>query len=252
MVTRRILALESATDWLSIALLEGDRVVRLDEATGTRRHASALMPLVANALEAAGWSLDALDALVVSAGPGSFTSLRIGLATAKGLAFGRALEAVGVSTLESVALAATDEPESAESPSVLAVLDARRGECYAGAWRRDGDGLGAPVLQEGLYSPGAIASALKGPVIVVCPDRIAVAERLAAAGVAVVQRIEGEAARPRADRTGRLGVRALADGRGGPVEDLAARYLRRAEAEATRLGEPVEAGEVARIGNETA
>ena len=101
-MSRRLLAIESATDWLSVSLHEGGRVVDLREAEGTRQHASALMPLIAGMLDGAGWALADLGGLAASVGPGSFTSLRIGLATLKGLAFGRDLPVVGVSTLEAV------------------------------------------------------------------------------------------------------------------------------------------------------
>ena len=97
---KRILAIESATDWLSVALFEDGQQESLLESEETRQHASSLMPLIERGLVDLGWTPSSLDGMVVSAGPGSFTSLRIGLATAKGLAFGRDLEAVGVSTLE--------------------------------------------------------------------------------------------------------------------------------------------------------
>ena len=102
-MTTRLLAIESATDSLSIALMEGDEVVLCEEAGETRQHASVLLPLIDQAFRDVGWSIGDLDALAVSSGPGSFTSLRIGLATAKGLAFGREIQAIGVSTLEAMA-----------------------------------------------------------------------------------------------------------------------------------------------------
>lgn len=242
---RRLLAIESATDWLSIALAEGDDVVLLREAERARQHSSALLPLVRAGLEELGWSVSQLDALAVSAGPGSFTSLRIGLASAKGLAFGRDWQGVGVSTLEAMALGARDGVD--EGGDVVALLDARRGEWYAGGWRVAGGEL-VPGLVEGLYDPVTMAADLAGPVTLCCPDRAGWHEAFEAAGIGVRARVEGEAARPRADRVARLGIEALARGEGGPVEALAARYLRRAEAEAQRLGGPVEQGEVARVG----
>ncbi|MCR9093403.1 MAG: tRNA (adenosine(37)-N6)-threonylcarbamoyltransferase complex dimerization subunit type 1 TsaB [bacterium] len=241
---RRLLALESATDWLSIALAEDDDVVCVQEAARTRRHSAELLPLVRAALADVGWSVSQLDALAVSAGPGSFTSLRIGLASAKGLAFGRDWLGVGVSTLEAMALGVLDEAE--EGTQVVPLLDARRGEWYAGGWRRQDGGRVAGLL-EGLYDPATMASDLDGPVTFCCPDRLGWHVDFEAAGIEIAARIEGEAARPRADRVARLGLEALARGEGQPVEALSARYLRRAEAEAQRLGGPVERGEVARV-----
>lgn len=252
-MSRRLLALESATDWLSIALVEADRVVLLREADGTRQHAAQLMPLVESALGELGWRVGQLDALAVSAGPGSFTSLRIGLATAKGLAFGRDWQAVPVSTLEAMALGAVKDPAAEDAAgdmaggAIVALLDARRGEWYAGGWRHAGAAL-VPMLAEGLYAPATLAADLDGPVTLVCPDRTGWDAAFREAGVRIERCIEGAAARPRADRVARLGLAALARGDGMPVDALAARYLRRAEAEAKRLGAPVESGEVARVG----
>jgi tRNA threonylcarbamoyladenosine biosynthesis protein TsaB len=263
--TGRLLAIESATDWLSIALLDGEDVVLLREAEGTRKHASSLLPLIDTGLSEIGWSIGDLDSLAVSAGPGSFTSLRIGLATAKGLAFGRNLRAVGVSTLEAMASAAPIADSSA-AVNVVALLDARRGQWYAGGWSRSASGSGAAssstprsaeagaagmgwtsVLAEGLYAPEQLAADVDGPVILVSPEPRDWWADFEAAGVRVASIVEGVAARPRADTVGRLGVARLAAGEGGSAEALGARYLRRAEAEAKRLGGPVEEGEVARI-----
>lgn len=255
----RILSIESATDWLSIALLEGEQVVCLRVAEGTRRHAAALLPLVEAGLAEAGWRVEDLEALAISTGPGSFTSLRIGLATAKGLAFGRGLRAVGVSTLEAMALGAFETAAGLDAagkdPEVLALLDARRGEWYAGSWVAGASAAGegaprgglVPRLSEGLYAPAELAGDLSRPVVACSPERAGWREAFAAAGLEIVATVEGEAARPRADRVGRLGARRLAAGEGEPVEALGARYLRRAEAEAQRLGRPVEAGELARV-----
>lgn len=251
-MSQRLLALESATDWLSVAFFDGAELVGLFEADGRRRHAAATMPLVERGLAEVGWTLDTLEAIAVSAGPGSFTSLRIGLATAKGLAFGRDWTAVGVSTLEAMALGAAEDGAggagSADAEPVLALLDARRGEWYAGAWRAPGTPAAEVVLPEGLYGPEALVADLPGPVRLVCPEPGDGRSTLEAAGLRLVDAIEGEAARPRADRVGRLGRTLLAAGQGEPVEALSARYLRRAQAEAQRLGAPVEAGEIARIG----
>jgi tRNA threonylcarbamoyladenosine biosynthesis protein TsaB len=243
---RRLLAIESATDWLSVSLHEGDRVVQLREAEGTRQHASALMPLIAETLAEAGWELADLDALAASVGPGSFTSLRIGLATLKGLAFGHDLPAVGVSTLEAMASGALDGARASSGDAVLALLDARRGEAYAGAWQWGG-ARPSQTLAEGLYAPAELAADLSRRICLVCPEPAAWRADFEAAGLEIGSVVEGPAARPRADRVGVLALAALDRGEGRPAEALSARYLRRAEAEAKRLGGPVEEGELARL-----
>jgi tRNA threonylcarbamoyladenosine biosynthesis protein TsaB len=111
-----VLAFDSATDVATSALLEDGRV--LGEGQSEPR---ALLAEVDRLLDAAGATPADLDALVVGTGPGSFTSTRIGLATARGLALALELPVAGVSTLDALASAADD---------VVPVLDARRREVF--------------------------------------------------------------------------------------------------------------------------
>ncbi|MAG32673.1 MAG: tRNA (adenosine(37)-N6)-threonylcarbamoyltransferase complex dimerization subunit type 1 TsaB [Deltaproteobacteria bacterium] len=246
---RKLLAIESATDWLSVALLEGEESVCLHQVGGSRQHAAALLPAIEHVLTSAHTTLDQLEAIAVSAGPGSFTSLRIGLATAKGLLFGRDLPAIGISTLEAMALRALESRTGAPRHEVVALLDARRGEWYAGGWAFDSGAGAIPRLSlgEGLYGPAQLAQDLRGPVVLVSPERAGWREVFDAAGLRIQAVVEGDAARPRADWVGRLAQRRLDRGEGGAAQSLTARYLRRAQAEAQRLGGPVERGEVARV-----
>lgn len=255
----RLLALESATDGLSVAVLDaGGRVVALEARGGSRQHSSALLSVVDAALRAAGVELAEIDAMAITTGPGSFTSLRIGLATVKGLAFGRAMPVVGVSTLEAMAFAVlagealageAGLAEDCAGLDVLALLDARRGEWYAGAWRagETPDGLPVGTLTAGLYAPARLAEDLSRPVVAVCPEPGPWRTSLEQAGLRFAACIEGAAAGPRADRVGRLGLLRLARGEGEPASTLSARYLRRAQAEAQRTGQAVEAGETGRL-----
>jgi len=260
---RRVLAIESATDFLSVALLEDESLVGTRVSGERSQHTASLLPALDALLEESRIGLDAIDALAVSSGPGSFTSLRIGLASVKGLALSRDLPAIGVSTLEAMALAVLEgEGEgkgggdgasvddvarpgrSGEGGGVVALLDARRGEWYAGGWSRatERGGLPRPTLAEGLYAPTRIADAISADVILVSPEA---SERLGVfgeAGLSAVQVVSGASGRPRAEWVGRLAQRRLARGEGGSAERLVARYLRRAEAEAKRVGSPVERG----------
>lgn len=247
---RKVLAIESATDWLSVALLEGDDVLGERRSDSRMQHAAALLPAIDATLGSAGLSLDEIDAVAVSIGPGSFTSLRIGLATVKGLGFRRDFEAVGVSTLEAMALAGWAHEDATQVDAVLALLDARRGEWYAGSFARPASERSrpSPRLAEGLYAPAPMALAIEGSIGVVAPQAGAWEDALEAAGVDVRWRLAGETARPGAVWIGRLGQLRLDAGEGRAPADLVARYLRRAEAEAKRLGGPVEAGEVADLG----
>ena len=123
-----ILGLDTATADTAVALWApgGPEVERRDEPPlGARpAHALRLLPLVAEVLAAAGAGWEQIERIAVGVGPGSFTGLRLGIATARGLAQARALPVVGVSSLAALA----DGGDAA-----LAVIDARRGEVFAAA-----------------------------------------------------------------------------------------------------------------------
>ena len=243
---RLLLAIESATDWLSVALLEDDRLLELRRSDALRSHATALLPTIDALLTDAGAQLDDLGGLAVSVGPGSFTSLRIGLATAKGLLFGRRLPAIGVPTLAAMALSVQAGPAAANTTvrEVLALLDARRGEWYAAGWRRATPASPwTASVEEGLYAPTKLAARLDGgSTLVVSPETAAWLPALEAAGVTLAGVISGESGRPSAEWVGRWAQQRLAQGASDGAPSLEARYVRRAQAEAQRLADPVEAG----------
>ena len=121
------LLLETATDVCSVAVARDGQLLATAEATEVHQHASRLTLFVREALLQANLSLDAVDRVVLSDGPGSYTSLRVGAATVKGLCLARpTLDFAVVPTLESLALAA---PGGA-GDHVLATLNSRRDEVY--------------------------------------------------------------------------------------------------------------------------
>jgi tRNA threonylcarbamoyladenosine biosynthesis protein TsaB len=227
-----LLALESATAFASVALLRDDALVVELTATGSRPHSTRLLPLVDRALGTAGVTLAQVDAFAISVGPGSFTGLRIGLATLQGLALGSARPVAAVSTLAGLACAA------AGPDPVLACLDARRGEVYAAVFV-PGREAEAPRVAEGVYRPEALAERIPRPCTLVgCAGEEAVLGPLAARlgdGVTLAP-----PAPPRAWHVGRLGRECLARGEGVAAGRVVPRYLRRAEAEARRTGQPFE------------
>ena len=137
-----VLGFDTATPDTVVALLAGDappRELRHTPAPGERPgHASRLLPLAGELLDGAGLRFADIDRIGVGVGPGTFTGLRIGVATARALAQAAGADLAAVSTLQALAAAAEHDGP------VLAVLDARRGEAFAAAWR-DGERLLAPV-----------------------------------------------------------------------------------------------------------
>ena len=132
-----LLAFDTATPVTSVALARGGEMqeARDDPAPGERpRHTSALLPLADGLLHAAGLRWADVGRIAVGVGPGTFTGLRIGLATARTLASTRAIGLVGVSTAASLALGAWDHAAAAHCDHVAAVIDARRGEVFAAVW----------------------------------------------------------------------------------------------------------------------
>jgi tRNA threonylcarbamoyladenosine biosynthesis protein TsaB len=159
----RILAFDTATQATTVALSGVGDVVftaRHDPQPGERPgHATQLLPLVARVMDRAGVGWDGVDRIAVGTGPGTFTGLRIGIATARALARARSVPLVGVSTLQSLALVRpAPDVVPAGLDDVLAVLDARRGEVFAAGWRMDEAGeFDSALIPPRALSPEALA-----------------------------------------------------------------------------------------------
>lgn len=149
-----LLAIETATESCSVALLAGDRLITRSE-LAPRRHAELLLPMCEQVLAEAGLSRRALDAIAVGRGPGAFTGVRLAVSAAQGIALALDLPVVPVSSLAALALDMADEAGD-DGAAILAVIDARMGEIYAGAFRRDGDGLVQPLGEERVGAPDAL------------------------------------------------------------------------------------------------
>lgn len=172
-----ILAFDTATRATAVALDQTE--LRDDPPPGVRpRHASRLMSLITELLEQTGTGWTQVERIAVGTGPGTFTGLRIGVASARALAHARRIPLVGVSTLESLALSAVrlPEPGARERPEgsnlVLAVLDARRGEVFAAGWsvRAAEVAFATPLLGPAALAPGTLAemaAGLGGPALAV-------------------------------------------------------------------------------------
>jgi tRNA threonylcarbamoyladenosine biosynthesis protein TsaB len=161
-----ILAFDTATPATTVALALGDgRVLarRHEPREGERPgHATQLLPLALALLEEAGVDWPVLERLAVGVGPGTFTGLRIGVATARALAQAHAIPLVGISTLRSLAAGAATPAGVAARAPVLAVLDARRGEAFAAAWAPGAaaDAAAEPLLAAAALAPERLAEAI--------------------------------------------------------------------------------------------
>jgi tRNA threonylcarbamoyladenosine biosynthesis protein TsaB len=131
----RILALDTSTEWCSVAVGDGAIWHARDEHAG-QAHSERVLPMVHAALAEAGWTLARLDGLAFGAGPGSFTGVRIGCGVAQGLALGADLPVVPVPTLAAIA---QEVFRTRGWGRVLACLDARMREVYTAAYARGDD-----------------------------------------------------------------------------------------------------------------
>ena len=125
----KILALDSTANTSTVAVLENDRLLGLYTANIKNTHSETLLPMVKGLLDTLKLTVDDIDAFAVSEGPGSFTGVRIGVATVKGLAFGKEKRCVGVSTIE-----ALSRNLEGFSGIVCPIMNARRGQVYTGAF----------------------------------------------------------------------------------------------------------------------
>jgi tRNA threonylcarbamoyladenosine biosynthesis protein TsaB len=231
----RILAIDTATLTASAAVVRvvpgGAPEVLAEGDADTGNASERLLPLVAELMTRAGLTMAELDAVAVGAGPGSFTGLRIGLATAKGLAFAADKPLWLVSSLGALAWSMDAVGAGLRVP----VLDARRGELYAGFFRlHDDDGVPRAVAPERVLPPADLAAAIAAV------DRGGLADEVAVAGDALVahaaalvnlpvnvRRLSGRATPPA------VGVAALAAAgdRADGLAHGAPAYIRPAEAE---------------------
>ncbi|MPW29508.1 tRNA (adenosine(37)-N6)-threonylcarbamoyltransferase complex dimerization subunit type 1 TsaB [Agarivorans sp. B2Z047] len=147
-MTANILALDTSTENCSVALQWKGEVISKQEYS-PRDHTQKILPFVEQVLAEAGVSLTQLDAIAFGRGPGSFTGVRIGVATAQGLAFGADNPMVAVSTLQAMAQQAY---VNHASERCLAAIDARMGEVYWGEYHLE-DGLMRLVGQELVIKP---------------------------------------------------------------------------------------------------
>ncbi|HDM8154982.1 TPA: tRNA (adenosine(37)-N6)-threonylcarbamoyltransferase complex dimerization subunit type 1 TsaB [Vibrio harveyi] len=152
-MSAKILAIDTATENCSVALLVNDRVISRSE-VAPRDHTKKVLPMVDEVLKEAGLTLQDLDALAFGRGPGSFTGVRIGIGIAQGLAFGADLPMIGVSTLAAMAQASYRLHGATDA---AVAIDARMGEVYWARYTRQENGEWAGVDAECVIPPARLA-----------------------------------------------------------------------------------------------
>ena len=152
----KILLIETSGPTLSVAIADGGRVLAERVCTEPRMQASLTAPLVKEVLDALSLKVSDCDAVCVSKGPGSYTGLRVGVSTAKGLAFGASLPLIAIGTLDILA--------SGHPGVVVPMIDARRMEVYTAVYNAAGERV--TPIEAKVIGPDSFADELAaGPVL---------------------------------------------------------------------------------------
>lgn len=232
-----ILAVETATEAAGVALADDGGVAVAVSVPRGRRHAETVTPAVEFACRRAGVALADIDAVAVDVGPGLFTGLRVGIATAKGLGFALGCPLVTASSLEVLAHAGADVIGSG---LIVPVVDARRGEVFTARLRSGRDGVVAEGPEE-LLTPDDLAARLEGvdePVLLVGDGALRYRDLLESAPTsgppaagAPTRHVAGPLlAHPPVAVLARLGLARLAAGAVHDPGGVSPRYLRPADA----------------------
>jgi tRNA threonylcarbamoyladenosine biosynthesis protein TsaB len=221
----KLLAIDTATRCCSVAVRVDDRTAVELATLSNRTHSVHLMTLVQQALELAETDLHRLDGLAVTIGPGSFTGLRIGISTAKGLAFAAGKPCIGVSSLEALAFACLPWPNP-----ICVLMDARKGDVYAAIFRDIGGRL-ERIGDEQVLAPHAILQTIDSPHLFV-GDAVPIYEKH-------IREMVGDHAEwapadrhyPKASIVARLAVERLAGATCEEAARLVPHYIRPSDAE---------------------
>jgi tRNA threonylcarbamoyladenosine biosynthesis protein TsaB len=216
----KLLALDTATLTAGAAVIADGRIVAAERRRVTT-HSESLLALVDETLRAAGLRAAELDAFACGAGPGSFTGLRIGLATVKGICFALGRPLVMVSSLAALAARAPDG-------EVAAVLDAHKDEVYAGRFTVE-RGLPRAAGEERVLAPRALAAELPPGARLVGDGALRYRELFAACAIL------DEDGAPRPDDLARLALEKFSRGELADLASAAPRYIRPSEAELVKM-----------------
>lgn len=223
----KILAIETATTWQSVAILEDDRILATQEQEAGGAQGSLLLPAIDRLLAQSGLQLSDLSGLACSIGPGSFTGIRVGMATCLGLRSASGLPLMLVPTLEAMARSL----EAATVP-ICPMLVSRRGEMYWAIFRLTGEGRLVRVVDEQVGTPQTFVQNLSEPTLVFGAGWSSMESEIRAVLSESVTVTVGppHVFKPSAIQVARIGMERLR--RGEIAGDLVAPfYVQRAEAE---------------------
>jgi tRNA threonylcarbamoyladenosine biosynthesis protein TsaB len=151
----KILNIETGTSVCSVALSEGKQVIALRESDGEPAHAAKLSVFIYELLAEQKLRITDLDAIAISEGPGSYTGMRIGTSTAKGLCFGANKPLIAVGSLQSLAKLAVEKMKPSLEMLLCPMIDARRMEVYTALYNSNAEKINevsAQIVDENTYA----------------------------------------------------------------------------------------------------
>lgn len=230
-----VLALDTATRSCSVAVAIDGKPAAEVTTLSNRTHSLHLMGMIRDVLALAELGLKDIDGFAVTIGPGSFTGLRIGISTAKGLAFAAGKPCVGVSSLEALASVCLPWPDR-----ICVLMDARKGEVYTAVYQ-ELDGRLERIGDERVVAPEAILRTIASPHLFV-GEGVPLYEKMIRAIVAENARwAPGDRLFPKASSVARLAIDRLAGATADGVDLLVPRYIRQSDSELSiRAYEPTQ------------
>ena len=226
-----LLAFESSAVAASVALFQGDKLLGEKYRNDGLTHSQTLLPMAQQLLEECNLQVNDVDAVAVAAGPGSFTGVRIGVAAAKGFAWGAEIPCYGVSTLESMAR------QMAEFEGyILPVMDARRQQVYTALFESDGERV-CRLWEDQAISLQELADGIKSlqkPIFLVGDGSILCYNTLKEQIPALVLQPQDKM-HQRSRGVGLAALEAMKQGVAGDAGALTPNYLRLSQAERERL-----------------
>jgi len=225
-----ILSVDTSGSSLSVALIDDGMIVSEMMYDSRITHSKRLLSFIDQTLSLTGYSMNNLDALTVTSGPGSFTGLRIGVSTVKGLADSLQKPIISVSSLDALAYQA-----SFSECIVLPLIDARRGELYHASYTfRDGEL--AHKTTEAVSSPASVIDSISSPVVILGTG--------ASAYLDVFKKELGEKVHfgtfglnhVRAGISGQLAYRMVQEGKHEGMDHVNLSYIRKSDAEINFTG----------------
>lgn len=227
----RVLAIDSSGIVASVAVVEDTRVLAEYTLNDKKTHSQTLLSMIDNVKEMLSLDLKTLDAIVVAKGPGSFTGLRIGVSTAKGMGLALNIPVVGVPTVDALAFQMYDSDSL-----ICPMMDARRGQVYTGLYRIRAGRLEVVCPQTAMDALDMIKLINeKEERVIFIGDGVPVYEELIKENIACEYAFAyGFASRQRAAALGMLGILYANEGLSESADDFKPEYLRASQAERER------------------